>query len=41
MAYILLLLWVSQDQNQGVGRFMFLSGSSEGESTSKLVQAVG
>lgn len=38
LAWILLPLQVSQDQNQGVGRLMFLFGSSEGESTFRLIR---
>lgn len=34
----ILLLQVSQDKNQGVGRLMFLFGSAEGESTFRLIR---
>lgn len=40
-AWLLSLLWVLQDQNQGVARAAFISGGSGDELTSKLFQAVG
>lgn len=40
-AWLLLLLWILQDQNQGVAWALFTSGGSGDESTLKLIRVVG